>query len=397
VAKRASFEWQHERAFDACADEAAFAEVPTKPGVFALFAADTNAEPYVARCANLNRRVRRMLSADGGAGRRLNLRERTSLIAWAETGSEFEALLTLHHASVAYFGADQARRRLRLHVPFCVRMTMENAYPRAYVTNRVGKRRLETAFGPYASRAAAERALTAALDLFLLRRCTDELHPYPQHPGCVYSEMKMCLAPCFKGCSDERYVEEAQAVLEFLQTRGAALIGKLEAERNAASEACAFERAAAIHTRLEKVKDAARLQEEIVRPLAKQDALIVQQAAGGGSMVFAVKSGRLTHGFRVEFDGENTAEERLRTVISTGMDAAARESGDLGDHLALLKRWYYRPAKQRKGEILFPNADGSWPVRRVLNAVSRVTAQTTTTPESPAKMQTESTGGDGLD
>src|SRR5476649_1650821 len=31
-------------------------------------------------------------------------------------------------------------------------------------------------------------------------------------PGCVYSEMKMCLAPSFKGCSDERYAEEAARV-----------------------------------------------------------------------------------------------------------------------------------------------------------------------------------------
>jgi len=29
--------------------------------------------------------------------------------------------------------------------------------------------------------------------------------PDPAFPGCMYSEMKMCLAPCFKGCTDEAY------------------------------------------------------------------------------------------------------------------------------------------------------------------------------------------------
>jgi excinuclease ABC subunit C len=37
----------------------------------------------------------------------------------------------------------------------------------------------------------------------------------------------------------------------------------------------------------------------------------------------------------------------------------------------LFKRWYYRPEKQRSGDALLPNADGAWPVRRLLNAAAR--------------------------
>jgi len=55
------------------------------------------------------------------------------------------------------------------------------------------------AYGPFASRAAAERYVDEALKLFLLRRCTEDLEPNPSHPGCVYSEMKMCLAPATRG------------------------------------------------------------------------------------------------------------------------------------------------------------------------------------------------------
>ena len=28
---------------------------------------------------------------------------------------------------------------------------------------------------------------------FKMRRCVDDLHPDPKFPGCIYSEMKMCL------------------------------------------------------------------------------------------------------------------------------------------------------------------------------------------------------------
>jgi hypothetical protein len=44
----------------------------------------------------------------------------------------------------------------------------------------------------------------------------------------------------------------------------------------------------------------------------------------------------------------------------------------LSDHLSLLRRWYYRPEKQRIGEIFLTNDDGSWPVRRILRGAARM-------------------------
>jgi hypothetical protein len=41
-------------------------------------------------------------------------------------------------------------------------------------------------------------------------------------------------------------------------------------------------------------------------------------------------------------------------------------------HLALLKRWYYRPEIRRSGEIFFPDAEGHWPVKAMLRGVGRV-------------------------
>jgi excinuclease ABC subunit C len=42
------------------------------------------------------------------------------------------------------------------------------------------------------------------------------------------------------------------------------------------------------------------------------------------------------------------------------------------DYLSLFRRWYYRPEKQRAGEVFLPNTDGGWPVRRLLNGAARV-------------------------
>jgi hypothetical protein len=70
-----------------------------------------------------------------------------------------------------------------------------------------------------------------------------------------------------------------------------------------------------------------------------------------------------------------------RSVLETRMEAALASLGEgieapsstvRQGHLALLKRWYYRPEARRDGEVFFPNADGRWPVRALLRGVGRV-------------------------
>jgi hypothetical protein len=44
-------------------------------------------------------------------------------------------------------------------------------------------------------------------------------------------------------------------------------------------------------------------------------------------------------------------------------------------HMALLKRWYYRPEARRTGEIFFPDAEGRWPIKGILRGAGRVAAK----------------------
>jgi hypothetical protein len=44
-------------------------------------------------------------------------------------------------------------------------------------------------------------------------------------------------------------------------------------------------------------------------------------------------------------------------------------------HMALLKRWYYRPEIRRAGEIFFPGPEGQWPLRAILRGAGRVAAK----------------------
>ncbi len=395
------------------AAEPRWQEIPASAGIFALFAEDAHAEPYISRTPNLRRRIRRLLEARPDQTKRLQLAGRVARIEYALTASNFEALIRLYEASWSSFG-ERARKRLHLKAPALLRMAVENAYPRVYVTNRVTKSAMEDLYGPFPSRIAAERFLENMLDLFKLRRCVDDLNPDPAFPGCVYSEMKKCLAPCFKGCSDERYAEEATAVRAFLRTRGESLVEALRQERDQASELMEFEKAAELHSRLAKAEAVAAEAPEAVRPLAHLDAIIIQAAvepdyvelfvlargalrgpvpffvkgmrhpnlASGSSSLFAqpvpavepvpLEGSVVTAAPRDEL--EQRLDRALAELAPKPDRRAAKKShaGEVADYLCLFSRWYYRPQAKREGEIVFAGDDGKVPAKAALRAISRV-------------------------
>ena len=429
----ASFQFAHRVEFRPDEAEEILRGVPAAPGVFALRGEREGDEPYLTRAADMRRRMRRLLAPPDAVdeqgrpvlSKRLNLRERVRFIEWTRTGSELESTLVLYCASLAAFGEEHARKRLRLYPPYCVRVTTSHEHPRVYVTNRLSKRSVGERFGPFPSRAAAERYADAVLDLFRLRRCHEDLQVHPEHPGCVYGEMQKCMAPCKTACTADEYLDEAKAVLAFFKTGGESLLADVAARREAASENMDFEGAASLHRQWERVKAATQMCDEIVRPVSELRAVIVQESAPAEdnekleeAALFLFENGRVvgperlsTLGVRavreqtavgsslfaqplmlapvpqagVSEDVHNDAvtgssalspEDRARAVLqkleAQTAKVVAADSAELGDYLALFRRWYYRPVKQRAGEVLLPNADGSWPVRRVLNAAARV-------------------------
>lgn len=409
----AGFQFDHIVGFVPDEAEAILRSVPALPGVFALCGARAEDEPYLTRTADLRRRTRRLLNPPESQSKRLNLRDKVARIEYCVTGSEFESSLVLYQAAAALFGYAEARRRLKLHTPCFLRMAMENPHPRVYATNRLSKRGLANMYGPFPSRLAAERYCDAVLDLFKLRRCHEDLEPYPEHPGCVYGEMKKCMEPCKQACTPEQYAAEAEAVKAFFDTQSESMLAGITAEREQASAEMEFEKAAALHAQWQKVKAAAALADEIVRPLPELHAVIVQEAAipegehEEQAAVFLLKGGCLagperlsTLGVRavkeqtsvgsslfaqplmlqaVPLEGEpvtvaESPEERARDVLGR-LEAKIAPASDLAllsDHLSLFRRWYYRPEKQRSGEIFLPNPDGAWPVRRILRGAARM-------------------------
>ena len=284
-----------------------------------------------------------------------------------------------------------------------VKLILDNPYPRATVTTRIAgaearilKGEMFTGlkpgastslrgnaqyFGPFPSRVAAEKFANDSLDLFKMRRCTFDLDPDPAFPGCIYSEMKMCLAPCFKGCSDEDYAAEVGRVQQYLESSGQSLVREIERQRDEASASLDFEGASALHTRLEKIKAAASQAPEIVRRLDELNGLIVQPSAERESVaLFRIVAGRICDPVTLIVGKQTEAshlsskpqsmESRITEALAGVEPPKLRGALEWMEHLALLKRWYYRSVKV--GELFLTDSNGELPMRRVVRGVSRV-------------------------
>ncbi|MGE5324493.1 MAG: hypothetical protein ACM3SW_16625 [Actinomycetota bacterium] len=349
-----------------------FAQFPAAPAVFALRGADEAAEPYVSKTASLRRRLQRLLAPAESQSKRLNLRERVAKIEYSLTGSDFESMLLLYRLLREQFPRTY-QKHLRLHAPPLIRLNLENAYPRAYVTNKLGRISGRSLYyGPFRSRALAEKFMNDSLDLFKIRRCTFELHPDPAYPGCVYSEMKMCLAPCFKGCTDEAYAAEVARVQAYFDSCGNSLLNELEAERDRLSAEMEFEAAAQQHAKIAKLRGILSACDEISGRLDQLDAVIILPSAEPGCVaLFRFREGAFTapEQFPVENEGESL-DARLRTCLQQLAPARARSAAQFSEELAMLKRWYYRSHKT--GEVVFASRQGELSIRKIANAVLRV-------------------------
>jgi len=365
----------HRLDFDAGRDHEVFAAIPALPAVF-LLRGDEHAEPYVTKTANLRRRLQRLLSPPEAHTKRLNLRDRVRTIEYSPTGSDFESGFLLYKLLRMTFPKTYAAR-LRLRFAPLVKLHLENEYPRASITTRLGRLQGKSLYyGPFPSRVAAEKFANDSLDFFKMRRCVDDLNPDPAFPGCIYSEMKMCLAPCFKGCTDDAYREEVMRVQAYLDSGGLSLERELSHQRDDASSSLDFEIAAALHARIEKLQPVLAQLPEIVRRIDRLAGVIVQRSSEENCVaLFRVDGGCIAGpaAFSIqppEHTKSQSMESRVQLVLDTIAHPPTSSALEAMEHLALLRRWYYRGT--RMGEVFLADEKNSLPMRRIVRGISRV-------------------------
>lgn len=349
--------------------EEALEALPQAPAVFIVWPREGS--PYIGKTGVLRRRLKRLFRTASQPSRLLNLRSIADRIEYWPVASGLQGLLVLwdvarEHAPETY------TEILKLRFPSYVKLILSNQFPRTQVTTRLGGVASQYV-GPFRSRGSAEVFEHQFLDLFQLRRCQEDLSPTPDHPGCMYGEMNMCLRPCQQAVGPEEYLSEAQRVSQFLRQEGQPMLRNAEASRERLSAELDFEAAAREHKRIERIETVLKLRDELVNDIDRMHGVAVTASTLPHEVLLWFLTCGAWHppvAFSVALaDQAASMDRRLKDIVS-GIVPQKVAQKERQEHLAMLARWFY--SSWRDGEWIPIPILGGAPYRKVIGAISRV-------------------------
>ena len=350
--------------------DTALEQVPNRPAVFLLWPKE--GDPYLGKTTVLRRRLLRLLREREIPSRLLNLRHTAHRVQYWLTGSKLESSVLMYDLARRHFPQTYLDV-LRLRMPPYLKLILTNEFPRSQVTTHLG-RAPAAFFGPFRTRATAERFESQFLDLFQMRRCPEDLVPSPAHPGCVYGEMGMCLRPCQQIVTAEEYRHEVDRVVDFLRTDGRSLVDAATSARERLSAELDFEQAARQHKRVEKIREVLGLRDDLAHDVHQLSGVAVTASVEPQAVELWFVSGGIWQGakrltFEVLEGKPVSIDQKLREMVS-GLSPTTQTMRQRQEYLALLARWYY--STWRDGEWFPFNGIQSFPYRKLVHAISRV-------------------------
>jgi excinuclease ABC subunit C len=227
--------------------------------------------------------------------------------------------------------------------------------PKLLVVRGAGADDAQIYYGPFHGAQRVGEAVRELNDALGLRDCRldqpmhfadqpELFQIFPRTPGCIRHEIKKCLGPCVGGCTAQQYDERVGLVRAFLDGADDGPMHALRSEMEAASEEMAFERAAVLRDKLQRLE---ALREQFVRfRFAVETLSFVYTVPGheGDDRIYLIRRGRV----RGEQAVPRSEQERMRLlemvedVFSPADRATAQVPAHEVDELLLLSSWFRR-------------------------------------------------------
>jgi len=147
--------------------------------------------------------------------------------------------------------------------------------------------------GPFGSRHAAERAMTALHEAFRIRQCTPVLSTRRFRTACALAEMGRCNAPCDGSESVDAYALHVRAVREAMESDATRVSHAVQRRIDRLSIEQRFEEAAAHRDRLAALLRAAARLQRIRGLTAIAEIVAAAPTAAGGWELHVIRHGRL--------------------------------------------------------------------------------------------------------
>ncbi|MDR1529931.1 MAG: excinuclease ABC subunit UvrC [Burkholderiales bacterium] len=293
-------------AFDA---RAVVASLPQEPGVYRMFSS-TGQTLYVGKALNLKKRVSSYFQKTDLPQR---IRLMVSQIARLETTvtrSEAEALLLENNLIKSLAPRYNILFRDDKSHPYLCLTSDPFPQIRLYRGTLNKKNRY---FGPYPNAGAVREGIALLQKAFQLRTCENTVFAHRSRP-CMLYQIERCTAPCVGYISADAYAADVEAATLFLQGKINEIQESLQKQMDEAAAQLAFERAAVLRDKLQRVQQLRA--QQFVESSKTRDADVIAVVAEQGIVAVnqvMIRGGRHV-GDRTFFPAQAT-ERRHKEII----------------------------------------------------------------------------------
>jgi len=239
-------------------------------------------------------------------------------VEWIQVRNEVEALMLEFSLIKQHRPRFNIRLRDDKSYPFLA-VTVEDEWPRPTVM-RGRKRKGVRYYGPYAHAYAIRETLDLLLRTFPVRTCSDNKFRRHHQLGrpCLLFHIEKCSGPCVGEIGKADYDQLVQELLDFLDGETEAVVKRLEAEMQEASDELAFERAARLRDRLASVRKAVERQQMVADRNEDFDVIgLAEDDLEAAVQVFFVRRGRVVgrKGFVLDKVEDVSPGELVDTIL----------------------------------------------------------------------------------
>ena len=290
-------------------------KLPAKPGVYIMHD-ENDTIIYVGKAIILRNRVRSYFRESTPHTVRIN--QMIKRIKWFEyvvTDSDLEAFVLENNLIKEHQPKYNTLLKDDKTYPY-IKVTVNEDFPRI-ISTRIVKNDKAKYYGPYVSANAVTETIELLKKTYNIRSCNKVMSEAKENfDDCLYYHIHRCDAPCKKLISKEKYAENVNKVIDFLNGNNKDVINDLTNKMNDASEELDFEKAAEYRDLISSVKQVAEKQK--ITDTAGEDKDIIALARDDASViiqVFFVREGKIIG--REHFYMKNTEDTSNADIVKS--------------------------------------------------------------------------------